>query len=39
MVAYVVLGVSFLFEGTSWTKAVLQLRREAGSSGSAFSST
>ena len=27
---YVVLGVSFLFEGTSWTKAVLQLRREAG---------
>ncbi len=30
VVAYVVLGVSFLFEGTSWTKAVLQLRREAG---------
>ena len=30
LVAYVVLGVSFLFEGTSWLKAVLQLRREAG---------
>jgi cation diffusion facilitator family transporter len=29
VVAYVVLAVSFLFEGTSWTKAVLQLRREA----------
>ena len=29
-VAYVVLGVSFLFEGTSWVKAVVQLRREAG---------
>jgi cation diffusion facilitator family transporter len=29
-VAYVVLGASFLFEGTSWVKAVLQLRREAG---------
>jgi cation diffusion facilitator family transporter len=30
VVAYVVLAVSFLFEGTSWAKAVLQLRREAG---------
>lgn len=29
VVAYVVLAVSFLFEGTSWVKAVLQLRREA----------
>jgi cation diffusion facilitator family transporter len=29
-VAFIVLGVSFLFEGTSWVKAVLQLRREAG---------
>ncbi len=29
-VAYVVLGVSFVFEGSSWLKAVLQLRREAG---------
>ena len=30
LVAYVVLGVSFLFEGASWLKAVMQLRREAG---------
>src|SRR6478672_10001701 len=30
LVAYVVLGVSFLFEGSSWLKALLQLRREAG---------
>jgi cation diffusion facilitator family transporter len=30
LVAYVVLGVSFLFEGTSWAKALVQLRREAG---------
>ena len=30
LVAYVVLAVSFVFEGTSWLKAVLQLRREAG---------
>ena len=30
LVAYVVLGVSFLFEGTSWVKALLQLHREAG---------
>src|SRR3954452_25006674 len=30
LVAYIVLGVSFLFEGASWIKAVLQLRREAG---------
>ncbi|CAN5470268.1 cation diffusion facilitator family transporter [soil metagenome] len=29
LVAYVVLGVSFLFEGASWLKALLQLRREA----------
>ncbi len=30
MVAYIVLAASFLFEGASWLKAVLQLRREAG---------
>ena len=30
LVAYVVLGVSFLFEGVSWLKALVQLRREAG---------
>ena len=30
LVAYVVLAVSFLFEGASWLKALLQLRREAG---------
>ncbi len=30
LVAYVVLGVSFLFEGASWLKAVVQLRKEAG---------
>ena len=30
LVAYVVLAVSFVFEGSSWLKAVLQLRREAG---------
>ena len=30
VVAYVVLGVSFLFEGTSWLKAMAQLRGEAG---------
>ena len=30
LVAYAVLGVSFLFEGTSWLKALMQLRREAG---------
>jgi cation diffusion facilitator family transporter len=30
VVAYAVLGVSFLFEGTSWVKALVQLRREAG---------
>ena len=29
LVAYVVLAMSFLFEGASWAKAVLQLRREA----------
>lgn len=29
VVAYVVLVVSFLMEGTSWLKAVVQLRREA----------
>ncbi len=33
LVAYVVLAVSFLFEGVSWLKAVLQLRREAGRNG------
>lgn len=30
VVAYVVLGLSFVFEGTSWLRAVVQLRREAG---------
>ena len=30
LVAYVVLGVSFVFEGISWVKAVVQLRKEAG---------
>jgi cation diffusion facilitator family transporter len=30
VVAYVVLAISFVFEGTSWAKALLQLRREAG---------
>jgi len=29
-IAYIVLAVSFVSEGTSWAKAVLQLRREAG---------
>jgi len=33
LVAYGVLGLSFVFEGTSWLKAVLQLRREAGERG------
>ncbi len=33
LVAYVVLGVSFLFEGASWLKALLQLHREAGERG------
>jgi cation diffusion facilitator family transporter len=33
LIAYVVLGVSFLFEGTSWVKAVVQLRGEAGDKG------
>jgi cation diffusion facilitator family transporter len=30
LVAYAVLAVSFVFEGASWLRAVLQLRREAG---------
>jgi cation diffusion facilitator family transporter len=33
LIAYIVLGVSFLFEGTSWAKAVVQLRGEAGDKG------
>ena len=33
LVAYGVLGLSFIFEGTSWLKAVIQLRREAGERG------
>lgn len=33
LVAYSVLGLSFVFEGTSWLKAVMQLRREAGERG------
>ena len=36
LVAYVVLGVSFLFEGTSWLKAVRQLGREADEKGRGF---
>jgi cation diffusion facilitator family transporter len=32
-VIYPVLGVSFLFEGSSWLRAVLQLRREAREAG------
>src|SRR6195952_925390 len=35
-VSYVVLGFSFLFEGTSWLKAVRQLNREAGEKGRGF---
>jgi divalent metal cation (Fe/Co/Zn/Cd) transporter len=34
MWAFVVLAVSFVFEGSSFAKAVLQLRRNAGSAGS-----
>jgi cation diffusion facilitator family transporter len=30
LIAYLVLGASFLFEGASWLKALVQLRREAG---------
>ncbi len=30
LIGYLVLGVSFVFEGTSWVKALVQLRREAG---------
>jgi cation diffusion facilitator family transporter len=33
LISYVVLGVSFLFEGASWLKALRQLRREADESG------
>ena len=33
LVAYVVLGASFLFEGASWLKALLQLHREADERG------
>jgi cation diffusion facilitator family transporter len=36
LVAYAVLGVSFLAEGTSWLRAVQQLRREAGREGRTF---
>lgn len=36
LVAYVVLGVSFVFEGTSWLKALFQLRREAGDKDMSF---
>jgi cation diffusion facilitator family transporter len=32
-VLYSVLGISFLFEGTSWLRAVMQLRREARDEG------
>jgi cation diffusion facilitator family transporter len=34
VVAYVVLGISFVFEGTSWLKAVRQVRNEAREQGS-----
>ena len=36
MVAYVVLALSFLFEGASWLKAVRQLRGEAEGEGRGF---
>ena len=40
LIAYVVLGLSFLFEGASWLKAVRQLRGEAeGAPAAASSST
>src|SRR5262245_50475902 len=31
LIGYVVLGLAFVFEGVSWLKALLQLRREAES--------
>ena len=36
LIAYVVLGVSFLFEGASWLKAVRQLSGEAEEQGRGF---
>ncbi len=36
LVTYIVLAVSFLFEGTSWLKAIRQLRREAEDKGRGF---
>jgi cation diffusion facilitator family transporter len=36
VVAYVVLGCAFVFEGASWLRAVLQLRGEADRKGRAF---
>ena len=36
MIAYVVLALSFLFEGTSWLKAVRQLSGEAEEQGRGF---
>ena len=38
LVAYVVLGVSFVFEGTPGLKAVVQLRKEAGEQAASASS-
>jgi cation diffusion facilitator family transporter len=34
--SYVVLGVAFVAEGTSWVRAVVQLRREADAAGRGF---
>ena len=36
MISYIVLGLSFLFEGASWLKAVRQLRGEADAQGRGF---
>ena len=36
LISYLVLGLSFLFEGSSWLKAVLQLRGEAEERGRGF---
>jgi cation diffusion facilitator family transporter len=36
LISYVVLGLGVLFEGSSWLKAIRQLRREAGKDGIGF---